>query len=241
MNKKSEKPYISIGKLVKKFKKYYPDLTSSKLRFLELKGLVSPKRSQNKYRVYYKDDIERIYFILKMQKDYYMPLDVIKKKLNSVNFKKISKDKNFFENLQLKLEREQTPYETEETLTTRDLMKKYKLPQSLIKDLTDNSIIGLEEEEDGQYTLCREDIEVVKILNKLSKFGIHVRHLKVLENFANRNSLFMQQIILPLIKSSNKKSRTKASKLLSQLEEDLCSVYTLLVRKENRKFLEKYK
>ncbi len=240
MNKKSEKPYISIGKLVKKFKKYYPDLTSSKLRFLELKGLVSPKRSQNKYRVYYKGDIERIYFILKMQKDYYMPLDVIKKKLNSVDFKKISKDKNFFENLQLKLEKEQTPYKTEETLTANDLMKKYKLPRSLMRDLTDNSIIGLAEK-DGQYTLCREDIEVVKILNKLSKFGIHVRHLKVLENFANRNSLFMQQIILPLIKSSDKKSHRKASKLLSQLEEDLRSIYTLLVRRENRKFLEKYK
>ncbi len=240
MNKKPEKPYINIGKLVKKFKKYYPDLTSSKLRFLELKGLVSPKRSQNKYRVYYKDDVEKIYFILKMQKDYFMPLDVIKKKLNSVDFKKISKDKNFFENLQLKLEKEHKPYETEETLTAGDLMKKYKLPQSLIKDLTDNSIIGLAEE-DGQYTLCREDIEIAKILNKLSKFGIHVRHLKVLENFANRNSSFMQQIILPLIKSSDKKSHRKASKLLSQLAEDLCSVYMLLVRRENRKFLEKYK
>ena len=52
----TKKSYLTIGELVKKFKKYYPDLSSSKLRFLESRGLINPRRADNKYRVYFKND-----------------------------------------------------------------------------------------------------------------------------------------------------------------------------------------
>ena len=239
MKPKSNKSYITIGELVKKFNKYYPDLTRSKLRFLELKGLILPKRSENKYRIYFKDDVKKIYFILKMQKDYYMPLEVIKKKLGSVDFKKISRDEKFFKGMQLKLGEKFKPYKSE-SLSIDSLKKKYKLSQTFVDDLLENSIVDLKEE-DGKYIIDIEDIEIIKILGELSKFGIQVRHLKLFENFASRHSLFIQQIILPLLKSSSKKSHRKASKLMSQLEENLCNIHSLLVKRKNRKFLEKYK
>ena len=69
-DKEKEKKYLTIGKAVKKLKKLYPGLTGSKLRFLESEGLISPKRASNKYRIFYKEDIERLNFILKMQKDF---------------------------------------------------------------------------------------------------------------------------------------------------------------------------
>ena len=81
MNKRSpEKKHLTIGKVVKNLKKIYPDLTNSKLRFLESEGLLKPKRASNRYRIYYREDIEKLNFILKMQRDLYMPLEVIKEK-----------------------------------------------------------------------------------------------------------------------------------------------------------------
>ena len=94
---------LTIGKLIKELKKAYPDLTSSKLRFLETQGLVTPKRSVNKYRVYYRDDIEKINYILKMQKEFYLPLDIIKEKIKSKEFKDYLESGKDLKNLQLKL------------------------------------------------------------------------------------------------------------------------------------------
>jgi len=114
MDKKlPEKKYLTIGKVVKNFKKIYPDLTNSKIRFLEFEGLLSPKRASNKYRIFYREDIEKLNFILKMQKDLYMPLEVIKEKLKSRDFKKFLSEGRSIENLQLKLGEEfKTGYET---------------------------------------------------------------------------------------------------------------------------------
>ena len=79
---KTKKSYITISELVTKFKKYYPDISASKIRFLESRGLIEPKRTPSKYRIFTKEDILKINFILKMQKDYYLPLEAIKEKLN---------------------------------------------------------------------------------------------------------------------------------------------------------------
>lgn len=97
---------ITIGKLIKELKKTYPDISSSKLRFLESQGLVSPKRALNKYRVYGKNDIKKINFILKIQKDFYLPLEIIKEKINSKEFKEYIKNGKSIENMQLDLGKE---------------------------------------------------------------------------------------------------------------------------------------
>ena len=90
----NKKSFLTIGELVKNFKKYYPDLTSSKLRFLESKGLIAPKRADNKYRVFFKNDIRKINLILRMQKDYFLPLEVIKEKLDIINLENVKNDKD---------------------------------------------------------------------------------------------------------------------------------------------------
>ena len=240
MNKEiPEKNYLTIGKLVKKLKKVYPDLTNSKLRFLESEGLLSPKRALNKYRIYYREDIEKLNFILKMQKDFYMPLEVIKEKLRSKDFKNFISEGESIENLQLKLGEEFKPgYELK--LSIDDISKKFKLSQSFIIDLQENEIIDWSEE-NGKYVVSTDDIEILKLASELLKYGIQVRHLKLFENFASRHSSFIQQIIFPLLMSSKKNSHIKAARVVNKLERILCDFQKLLVKKENRKFLEKYK
>lgn len=235
-----EKNYLVISKVVKKLKKLYPDLTNSKLRFLESEGLLSPKRALNRYRIYYREDIEKLNYILKMQKDFYMPLEVIKGKLKSKEFKKFISECESIETLQLKLGEEFKPGYELKLYSIDDISKKFKLSQSFIIDLQENEIIDWSEE-NGKYVLSTNDIEILKLASKLSKYGIQVRHLKLFENFAGRHSSFIQQIIYPLLMSGKKDSHIKAARVVNKLERILCDFQELLIKKENRKFLEKYK
>lgn len=235
-----EKNYLVISKVVKKLKKLYPDLTNSKLRFLESEGLLSPKRALNRYRIYYREDIEKLNYILKMQKDFYMPLEVIKEKLKSKEFKKFISECESIETLQLKLGEEFKPGYELKLYSIDDISKKFKLSQSFIIDLQENEIIDWSEE-NGKYVLSTNDIEILKLASKLSKYGIQVRHLKLFENFAGRHSSFIQQIIYPLLMSGKKDSHIKAARVVNKLERILCDFQELLIKKENRKFLEKYK
>ena len=236
-NKK--KSYLTINELVSKFRKYYPDLTHSKLRFLESKGLIIPKRADNKYRVYSRDDVRKINFILKLQKDYFMPLEVIKEKIDSVDFGKIEKDKGALKDLQLKLEDENKSFKIEKS-TVEDVRERYKLSQESINELATDNIISWHEE-DGKFVIDGVDIEILRIVSELEKFGIHVKHLKLFENSANRFSIFIQQIIFPLIKSSNKDSYKKAQKTIYKLEDYFLKLHELIFKKENKNFLDNYK
>ena len=236
-NKK--KSYLTISELVSKFRKYYPNLTHSKLRFLESKGLIIPKRADNKYRVYSRDDVRKINFILKLQKDYFMPLEVIKEKIDSVDFGKIEKDKGALKDLQLKLEDENKSFKIERS-TVEDVRERYKLSQESINELATDNIISWHEE-DGKFVIDGVDIEILRIVSELEKFGIHVKHLKLLENSANRFSIFIQQIIFPLIKSSNKDSQKRAQKTIYKLEDYFIKLHELLFKKENKNFLDNYK
>jgi len=235
-----EKNYLIISKVVKKLRKLYPDLTNSKLRFLESEGLLSPKRALNRYRIYYREDIEKLNYILKMQKDFYMPLGVIKEKLKSKEFKKFISECESIETLQLKLGEEFKPGYELKLYSIDNISKKFKLSQSFIIDLQENEIIDWSEE-NGKYVLSTNDIEILKLASKLSKYGIQVRHLKLFDNFASRHSSFIQQIIYPLLMSSKKDSHIKAARVVNKLERILCDFQELLIKKENRKFLEKYK
>ena len=239
--KTSDKKYLTIGRVVKNLKKIYPDLSNSKLRFLESEGLLSPKRALNKYRIYFREDIEKLNFVLKMQKDFYMPLEIIKDKLKSRDYKRfLSESEESIENLQLKLGDEYKADYEQKLYSTGELSKKFKLAQSFINELIENDIIDCRED-NGKYVINVNDVEILKLVSELSKYGIHVKHLKLFENFASRHSAFIQQIILPLIMSGKKDAHNSALKIINKLEMMLCDFQELLVKKENRKFLEKHK
>lgn len=237
---KKEEKYLTIGKLVKNLKKTFPGLTSSKLRFLESKGLITPSRSTNKYREYHIRDLKKISFILKMQKDFYMPLNVIKEKLKTRQYRDYLNGGKEFKNLQLRLGEELKPGTKLKAYSLDEIKKKIKISPGSLNELIENGILDWREE-NGKYLIQNEDLEIIKMYVELSKYGIKVKHLKIFENFAGRHASFIQQIILPFLLSSNKESHKRALKVIKRLERNLCDFHELLLIKENRKFLEKHK
>lgn len=79
----SDRTYLSIGQVLDLLKREFPDLTISKIRFLESQGLLDPERTPSGYRKFYEPDIERLRFILRAQQEHYLPLKVIKGRLGS--------------------------------------------------------------------------------------------------------------------------------------------------------------
>ena len=236
---KTKKSYLTISELVEKFKKFYPDISASKIRFLESKGLIEPKRTPSRYRIFAKEDILRINFILKMQKEYYLPLEAIKEKINSIDFKLNVEDKDIIKQLKLNISDSGTNYKNE-LISVYDLMQKHRLDQNFINELAENNIIFFEEI-DGQRFLRSSDMEIIKIVIEFAKFGIHIKHLRFFENFSSRESSFIQQIIFPILMSGSNDSFKKASEVIVELEELISKFRSLMVKRGNRLFLEKYK
>jgi DNA-binding transcriptional MerR regulator len=79
----TERPYLSIGEVLGLLLEEFPDVTISKIRFLESQGLIDPERTASGYRKFYDEDVERLRFILREQKDHYLPLRVIKDRLEN--------------------------------------------------------------------------------------------------------------------------------------------------------------
>lgn len=79
----TERPYLSIGEVLGILLEEFPDVTISKIRFLESQGLIDPERTPSGYRKFYDEDVERLRFILREQKERYLPLRVIKDKLGN--------------------------------------------------------------------------------------------------------------------------------------------------------------
>ena len=81
----TERPYFSIGEVLGLLLEEFPDVTISKIRFLESQGLIDPERTPSGYRKFYDGDIERLRFILREQKENYLPLKVIKERLDGID------------------------------------------------------------------------------------------------------------------------------------------------------------
>jgi DNA-binding transcriptional MerR regulator len=235
----NKKTYLTIGELVKKFKDFYPDLTNSKLRFFESRGLIISKRADNNYRVYFKNDVRKINLILSLQKDYFMPLEIIKEKIDSIDFEKIEEQKGVLIELQTKLAESDKSLNVKK-LSLEDIREKFKLSHSHIDEIFSEGLIQLHKE-DGKNIVDGPDIEILRVITELQKYGIHVRHLKIFENSAIRHSTFLQQVVYPVMMSSGKDGRKKGTKISYRLEALFNQLHEMLFKKENKKFLDNYK
>ncbi len=84
----SEKKFFNIGQVCENLVEEFPEITVSKIRYLESQGLVDPVRTESGYRKFSKDDLEKLVWILRQQRDYFVPLKMIKERLdrNTVDF-----------------------------------------------------------------------------------------------------------------------------------------------------------
>ena len=189
---KAKKTLVTINEVVKKFKKHYPDISASKIRFLESEGLLEPKRTESNYRVYDKEDIRRLEFILKMQKEYYLPLRIIKEKISSIDFQLGFKNNDITKQLNFDSIEDSDETSGDTYIDIESIIKKLDFDVSYFNELIEENIVNVKEI-NGMRKIRSSELELIKIIKELSKYGIQPKILNFLKIFQLENLLLFSK------------------------------------------------
>lgn len=231
-----KREYITVGEVVEKLKEEFDDISISKIRFYNKEGLITPERTEGGYRKFYPKDVERIRTILKLQKENYLPLKVIKSKLAEVDQSPLQLFEELFEKKGEKIYREEI-FE-EKLLTSKELEKAARVNPEVITEMESYGLISSSKTDEGiKYN--SNDVKISQVINEFSNFGIYPRHLKMYQNFTNREATFIEQIIMPLIRSHDLEMRKIAVQQIAELEELTLRLRHLLLKKSLKTFLDR--
>ncbi len=185
--------YLTIGKVVKRLQQRYPDLSVSKVRYLEDEGLLTPARTPGGYRLYSQHDINRLETILHLQKTRFLPLQVIKEELEKGESGMLSSSGS---NLPAGLTKGDDD-ETANRLHPIDRMPEIAgAPVSFVRQLADVGIITLKRSPHGRDLVDGHDLPLIRICHELSRFGIGPRNLRQYVTAANRESAMFEQALV---------------------------------------------
>lgn len=204
--------YMSIGEVLVALKTEFPDITISKIRFLEGEGLLDPERTPSGYRKFYKEDVERLRMVLRMQRDEYLPLKVIKERLDHKPDEPRPRKKVQVEEKGEGLAAPTTGLQ----MTVDELAAATGVDPARIQELESFGIVcshGL----NGNRYYDGDDFLVVSIVKDFFKYGIEPRHLAMYRHFAEREATFFEQLVTPMLRQKNPDSRRTAVENLTDL------------------------
>jgi len=219
--------YLTIGEVVEKLQATHPDLTISKVRFLEEEGLITPDRTTGGYRIFHPADVQRLELILRLQREHFMPLAVIREKLDDLDKGKMPPElKPAVEHV----EAVQLPLEQAETVPLERVPDMLGLPAAFIRELADFGVVTLVSGDHGEE-LPGPDVAVAHTCWDLRRFGIEPRHMRMYETFAEREAAFYQQILLPSVRHRTPEARQKLVETLNELMQKTGELKEHMVRR----------
>ncbi|HET6353810.1 MerR family transcriptional regulator [Streptomyces sp.] len=206
---------MSIGTVLSRLRDEFPEVTISKIRFLESEGLVEPRRTPSGYRKFSPDDVERLAQVLRMQRDHYLPLKVIREHLDALGRG---------EHVQLPAQGPQRelldgPWEVGADRPTAARVGRSELLAAADvseADLAEWESYGLlAQGEDGAYDA--ESVTVAKLVADLGRFGLEPRHLRAMKAAADREASLVEQVVAPLRRHRNPQTRAHAEATTKEL------------------------
>jgi DNA-binding transcriptional MerR regulator len=206
-----EKKY-GIGEVQELLKKEFPDITISKIRFLEKEGLINPERTPSGYRKYSKANIKQLSYILRLQREEYLPLNVIKKKIQDLRSGKVVAG-----DLTVMSGQGAEPGITGAVPVSFDLApSKLHLSAESLNELVEYGIVTVREGPEGKY-FSPDDVKVLSIAKEFFRYGVEPRHLRMYIQFVGREASFIEQIIRPQLQHKDPNTKRIAIKDLESL------------------------
>ncbi|MEU1595794.1 MerR family transcriptional regulator [Streptomyces sp. NPDC005708] len=210
---------MSIGTVLNVLREEFPEVTISKIRFLETEGLIEPQRTPSGYRKFSAHDVERLGQVLKMQRDHYLPLKIIREHLDALERG---------EEVRLpSLGRSRDTGEGEllgDVLGEPEASAAMRIGRGELLKVTGISAEQLEEWEsyglvapfpDGMYDA--ETVTVATLVAELGRHGIEPRHLRVMKAAADRDAGLVDQVVAPLRRHRNPQTRAHAEARTKEL------------------------
>ena len=211
--------YQSIGEVLVAVKTEFPDITISKIRFLESEGLITPERTPSGYRKFYVDDVDRLKSILRMQRDEYLPLKVIKERLvqsDAVDEGAVEPEGASAEGEGASVSEELAEAPTGLQMSLEEMSAATGVDRERIKELESFGIVCTHGPEGGRY-YDGEDYIVLSIVKDFLRHGIEPRHLTMYKHFADRESSFFEALVAPTLRQRNPDARRAATQTLTDL------------------------
>jgi DNA-binding transcriptional MerR regulator len=225
-------PY-SIGELINLVQDEFPELTVSKIRFLEGQGLISPRRSPAGYRMFSDDDVARVQYVLREQRDHFLPLRVIKSKLNAWERGDDAPDQP-----DTGLPPEAYFRATAGVLTDDELMRASGLTLRQVHDLVAEGVFEPRQLADRTVVFAEEDVATARAAYRLIAQGLETRHLRTLRLSAEREIDLMRQLVAPLLRHGNPDNRRKAAEILADTAQAGATLQEAMVKGRLRKLLD---
>ncbi len=218
---RSYRNYMTIGDVIKTLAEEFPDVTLSKVRFLEAEGLIEPERTPSGYRRFYQEDLAKLRYILRLQRDHFVPLKVIRKRLEHFDPSEVpdnetpeapappailaTKDENELETLEGGL-----------NLSLGEFVNATGMTEEEVRELEDYGLVHSHPLPAGGSYFDEDDLLVAKLAKDFAKFGIYARHLRMYKNFAEKEAGLFEQVVIPLSRAGGE-SRKGVSQSLNDL------------------------
>ncbi|MGV8911130.1 MAG: MerR family transcriptional regulator [Rhodoglobus sp.] len=208
---------LSIGQVLAKLSPEFPDLTPSKLRFLEERKLVSPARTASGYRKFSSADMERLRFVLSMQRDHYLPLKVIRGYLEEM-------DAGRTPELPGGAVAAASMLSAERRLTRDELIREAGASPMLLGDAISSSLIVASD------VFGEDSLAVLKSLVELQRSGIEPRHLRGFRAAAERELGLIESALMPVARRKDASSRARAAEMAREIAGQLEIVRSSIIR-----------
>ena len=210
---------FGIGEVLAQLRPEFPDISTSKIRFLEAEGLIEPARSRSGYRRFSTDDIERLRYILTMQRDSYLPLRVIRERLADIGAGPAgsAEDGNG--------QHGRSPEPA--SMTRRQLMDAAEISDAELTELEDYGLIRRTGRQYGGDALA-----VARALAALRQYGVQARHLRAVKAAAERETSLIEQVVAPTLRQRSAGATERAGQTARDIAALSIRLHAALVEAE---------
>ena len=224
----SRRKALTIGEVTNMLSAEFSDISISKIRYLEDQKLLSPRRTEGGYRLYSRNDVEKLRSILRMQRDEFLPLRVIRKELAGGN----------------KRRRRSAPSTAtatsvaspgSERFSLEDLIEETGISTEQVSELTEHGLLTPSRGPVGEAFYDEADLQIAQACVELARFGVHGRNLRVFRTSADRESGLLEQLIGPSLRSHDSSRRREAIDNLENLASVTGHLKHLLLIKDLRR------
>jgi DNA-binding transcriptional MerR regulator len=229
---------MTIGAVCKALDQEFPDISISKIRYLEDQKLLSPRRTPGGYRLYSSGDVARLRTILRLQRDEFLPLRVIRQELASGRTEEdlAAPAPTGGDAARRKRRPSVTAPSTGALYTLEDVVEETRAEPRLVAELEEYGVIKGENRAGVKY-YDETEREIVRAVTELARYGVGGRNLRAFRTSADREAALLQQILAPALRSRNTKRREEAIEALENLAAVTTHLKHLLLIRDLRKIV----
>jgi DNA-binding transcriptional MerR regulator len=223
---------LTIGAVCKILQNEFDDVSISKIRYLEDQKLLSPRRTSGGYRLYSQSDVERLRTILRLQRDEFLPLRVIRQELASGGDLVLGEGER--KPATGAVRRAILVDTSRAYLALEEIVEETGAREELIRELENYGIVQPEKRE-GKTVYDETDREIVRAANELSRVGVGARNLRVFRSSADREANLLEALLGPSLRSRNPERRKEALQSLESLAATVSHLKHLLLVRDLRR------